>query len=172
MIDEVHLLNEDRGATLEAIVSRLKTIRQAQSLSNAPSSELRLVSVSATIPNIQGYWCHHVALGSLITITIISDLADWLQVPPAGLKWFVPTLLRTLFICTSSFGEEFRPVKLELHVHGYPENSSSSSVLFENSLNYKIFDLINRYSSGRPTLVVWLSFSISLWAFSYLSWCQ
>lgn len=41
LIDEVHTLKEARGATLEAVVSRMKTI----------GSNVRFVALSATIPN-------------------------------------------------------------------------------------------------------------------------
>jgi len=43
LIDEVHILKEDRGATLEAIVSRMKSI----------GSDIRFVALSATVPNSQ-----------------------------------------------------------------------------------------------------------------------
>ncbi|KAK6344132.1 Sec63 [Orbilia brochopaga] len=41
LIDEVHILKEDRGATLEVVVSRMKTI----------GSGVRFVALSATVPN-------------------------------------------------------------------------------------------------------------------------
>ncbi|KAJ5898809.1 hypothetical protein N7495_003553 [Penicillium taxi] len=41
LVDEVHILKESRGATLEAVVSRMKTI----------GSNVRFVALSATIPN-------------------------------------------------------------------------------------------------------------------------
>jgi ATP-dependent DNA helicase HFM1/MER3 len=41
LIDEVHILKEDRGATLEAIVSRMKSI----------ATDVRFVALSATVPN-------------------------------------------------------------------------------------------------------------------------
>jgi ATP-dependent DNA helicase HFM1/MER3 len=41
LIDEVHILKEDRGATLEAVVSRMKSI----------STDVRFVALSATVPN-------------------------------------------------------------------------------------------------------------------------
>ncbi|KAB8273394.1 Sec63 Brl domain-containing protein [Aspergillus minisclerotigenes] len=41
LIDEVHILKESRGATLEAVVSRMKSI----------GSNVRFVALSATIPN-------------------------------------------------------------------------------------------------------------------------
>src|SRR5690554_6244573 len=40
-IDEVHILEESRGAVLEVIVSRMKTI----------GSDVRFVALSATVPN-------------------------------------------------------------------------------------------------------------------------
>ncbi|KIM68646.1 hypothetical protein SCLCIDRAFT_1208842 [Scleroderma citrinum Foug A] len=45
IIDEIHLLNEDRGAVIEAIVAR--TLRQAES----SQSVIRIVGLSATLPN-------------------------------------------------------------------------------------------------------------------------
>ncbi|KAK7613879.1 Sec63 Brl domain-containing protein [Phyllosticta paracitricarpa] len=49
LIDEVHILKEDRGATLEVVVSRMKSV----------GSDVRFVAVSATVPNF-------------------SDIATWL----------------------------------------------------------------------------------------------
>jgi antiviral helicase SLH1 len=45
IIDEVHLLNEDRGAVIETIVARtLRLVESSQSL-------IRIVGLSATLPN-------------------------------------------------------------------------------------------------------------------------
>ena len=41
LIDEVHVLNEERGATLEAVVSRMKSV----------GSNVRFIAASATVPN-------------------------------------------------------------------------------------------------------------------------
>ncbi|MCJ1472198.1 Sec63 [Lambiella insularis] len=41
LIDEVHILKESRGATLEAVVSRMKSV----------GSDIRFVALSATVPN-------------------------------------------------------------------------------------------------------------------------
>ncbi|KAG0637603.1 ATP-dependent DNA helicase MER3 [Tuber brumale] len=41
LIDEVHILKEDRGATLEVVVSRMKSI----------GSDVRFIALSATVPN-------------------------------------------------------------------------------------------------------------------------
>jgi len=45
IIDEVHLLHDERGAVLEAIVAR--TLRQAE----ATKEPVRLIGLSATLPN-------------------------------------------------------------------------------------------------------------------------
>eukprot|EP00662_Eupelagonemidae_sp_cell21_P042538 gene42538-29395_t len=65
LIDEVHTVAEDRGPVLEAVVSRMKTIRSARAAAGGAGGEqpppLRFVAVSATLPNID-------------------DLASWLDV--------------------------------------------------------------------------------------------
>lgn len=43
LIDEIHILNDARGATLEAVVSRMKT----------SGANVRFVGLSATVPNIE-----------------------------------------------------------------------------------------------------------------------
>ncbi|KAI8383054.1 hypothetical protein BD560DRAFT_444155 [Blakeslea trispora] len=53
LIDEVHILNEKRGACLEACVSRMKTM----------ANNLRFIAISATVPNV-------------------SDIAIWLNAKP------------------------------------------------------------------------------------------
>ena len=45
IIDEVHLLNDERGAVIETIVAR--TVRQVEST----QSLIRIVGLSATLPN-------------------------------------------------------------------------------------------------------------------------
>ncbi|XP_061098727.1 probable ATP-dependent DNA helicase HFM1 [Conger conger] len=62
LIDEVHVVKDTtRGATLEVVVSRMKTMHTYRSAENPdPKLAMRFVVVSATIPNI-------------------SDIADWLS---------------------------------------------------------------------------------------------
>ena len=56
LIDEVHQLNDEtRGPTMEAIVSRMKTIRSSLSWSEdggGSKCKLRFIAISATMPNI------------------------------------------------------------------------------------------------------------------------
>ncbi|KZV32939.1 hypothetical protein F511_01450 [Dorcoceras hygrometricum] len=69
LIDEVHLLNDPRGAALEAIVSRIKMLACNPEMRSTSLSHVRFLAVSATIPNI-------------------NDLAEWLMAPSQGIKRF------------------------------------------------------------------------------------
>ncbi|XP_027281671.1 probable ATP-dependent DNA helicase HFM1 [Cricetulus griseus] len=55
LIDEVHIIkDENRGPTLEVVVSRMKTIQSlSRTLQNASPVPMRFVAVSATIPNAE-----------------------------------------------------------------------------------------------------------------------
>ncbi|XP_020251478.1 ATP-dependent DNA helicase MER3 homolog [Asparagus officinalis] len=117
LIDEVHLLNDPRGAALEAVVSRIKMLSQSKQMSSCPLASVRFLAVSATIPNID-------------------DLAEWLLVPPQGIK---------------RFGEEMRPVKLTTKVFGYAP--AKNDFLFEKRLQAFIFDILMQYSKGKSALV-------------------
>ncbi|KAG2177711.1 hypothetical protein INT44_008225 [Umbelopsis vinacea] len=105
LIDEVHLVGQTRGATLEACISRMK-----MAVSNQ-----RIIALSATVPNIQ-------------------DVARWLNAKP---------------LC---FGEEYRPVKLSRHVYGI-HDSGGNPFMFEKKLEWKLVDMIQKHSGGKPTLI-------------------
>ncbi|XP_022741905.1 DExH-box ATP-dependent RNA helicase DExH17 [Durio zibethinus] len=84
LIDEVHLLNDLRGAALEAIVSRIKMLARNQEMKSSPLASVRFLAVSATIPNIE-------------------DLAEWLEVPVQGIKRFGEEM-RPVKLTTKVFG--------------------------------------------------------------------
>ncbi|XP_047583274.1 probable ATP-dependent DNA helicase HFM1 isoform X5 [Lutra lutra] len=124
LIDEVHVIkDENRGPTLEVVVSRMKTV---QSLSPASENSgiiipMRFVAVSATIPNAE-------------------DIAEWLsdgERPAVCLK----------------MDERHRPVKLRKVVLGFPCRSNQTEFKFDLTLNYKIASVIQTYSDQKPTLV-------------------
>ncbi|KAI9364131.1 P-loop containing nucleoside triphosphate hydrolase protein [Pilaira anomala] len=105
LIDEVHILNEKRGACLEACVSRMQTM----------GHDLRYIAVSATVPNVQ-------------------DIATWLKAKPI------------------TFSEEYRPIKLERFVYGYPLNEANM-FLFDRKLDWKLLDMIEKHSNAKPVLI-------------------
>ncbi|KAI6658705.1 ATP-dependent DNA helicase HFM1-like [Oopsacas minuta] len=54
LVDEIHLLNDPhRGPTIEAVISRMKTIHSSSLNSNINNPGIRLVAASATIPNCE-----------------------------------------------------------------------------------------------------------------------
>ena len=113
-VDEIHTLNENsRGPTLEAVLTRMKTIQILRQTAHLT----RFVAASATIPNPE-------------------DIADWLAIPPTGIR---------------IFGPEHRPVPLETHVIGYA--GKKNAFLFERDLRFKLYDVIAQYHGGRPSLV-------------------
>ncbi|XP_065878315.1 DExH-box ATP-dependent RNA helicase DExH17 isoform X1 [Euphorbia lathyris] len=89
LIDEVHLLSDPRGAALEAIVSRIKMLSRNPEMNSSPLSSVRLLAVSATIPNIE-------------------DIAEWLDVPVQGIKRFGEEM-RPVKLTTKVFG--YTPAK-------------------------------------------------------------
>ncbi|XP_053549099.1 probable ATP-dependent DNA helicase HFM1 [Bombina bombina] len=125
LIDEVHTVkDENRGATLEVVVSRMKTIQSSLSRVYKQSEVLvpmRFVAVSATIPNAE-------------------DVAEWLS---DG---------RHSAVCMK-IDETHRPVKLRKVVLGFPCTGNQTEFKFDLSLNYKIAGVIQTYSDQKPTLV-------------------
>ncbi|KFY43687.1 hypothetical protein V494_01845 [Pseudogymnoascus sp. VKM F-4513 (FW-928)] len=113
LIDEVHILKENRGATLEAVVSRMKSI----------GANVRFVALSATVPNSH-------------------DIAVWLGKDHTNTH--LPAHRET-------FGEEFRPVKLQKHVHGF--DSTINDFAFDSFLDGKLPSLIAKYTHKKPIIV-------------------
>ncbi|NXU54880.1 HFM1 helicase, partial [Turnix velox] len=125
LIDEVHVIkDEGRGATLEVVVSRMKTIQSSLwrlSENHVTVPPLRFVAVSATIPNAE-------------------DIAEWLsdsKMPAVCLK----------------IDDDQRPVKLRKVVLGFPCSDNQTEFKFDLTLNYKIASVIQTYSEQKPALV-------------------
>lgn len=95
LIDEVHILRDIRGATLEAVVSRMKSV----------GGDARFVALSATVPNSE-------------------DIATWIGKDTHNAQQ--PAHREV-------FGEEFRPVKLEKLVYGFP--SRNNDFIFDKILS-------------------------------------
>lgn len=113
LIDEVHLLKEPRGSTLEAVVSRMKT----------RGANVRFVALSATVPNSD-------------------DVAQWLCRDHTNPE--IPARLAT-------FGEDFRPVKLQKFVYGF--DSRTNDYQFDTFLTEQLYPHIAKHSQRKPILV-------------------
>ena len=75
------------------------------------------------------------------TVPNAEDVVEWLASPRSanGVHY--------------KFGEEKRPVQLRKVVIGYPTRTGKSDFKFELNLTYKLADLVNSYSEGKPTLI-------------------
>lgn len=122
LIDEMHHVGDSRGSALEAVVARmLLTSDELKSSSDSssrdlPGASLRIIAVSATIPNIL-------------------QIAQWLRVDRVNCK---------------TFSESHRPVPLEYKVLGY---RATNKWTFNQYLSQRCFEVVQRYSSNRPTIV-------------------
>ncbi|XP_036611363.1 probable ATP-dependent DNA helicase HFM1 [Trichosurus vulpecula] len=124
LIDEVHVVkDENRGPTLEVVVSRMKTMSSLSQTSENSSTAIlvRFVAVSATIPNAE-------------------DVAEWLSDGKRPAKCL-------------KIDENHRPVKLHKVVLGFPWSNNQTEFKFDLSLNYKVASVIQTYSNQKPTLV-------------------
>ncbi|EOY02467.1 ATP binding,ATP-dependent helicases,DNA helicases [Theobroma cacao] len=132
LIDEVHLLNDLRGAALEAIVSRIKMLARNPEMKSSPLASVRFLAGSATIPNIE-------------------DLAEWLEVPVQGIKRFGEEM-RPVKLTTKVFG--YAAAKNDFLF----EKASNcvwiikSYTFFIRLQNY-IFDILMQFSRGKSALV-------------------
>ena len=96
VVDEIHLLGEERGAVLEAIVSRTRFISRHLEEKEDPKSPrgsheiIRIVGLSTAISNPL-------------------DLADWIGIDTKGSR-------RGLY----NFRPSIRPVPTKIHIQGYP----------------------------------------------------
>ncbi|KAK9108131.1 hypothetical protein Syun_024142 [Stephania yunnanensis] len=150
LIDEVHLLNDQRGASLEAIVSRIKMLARNPEMNSSALARVRFIAVSATIPNVEDLGKFTLASSLVqcsiklfvyrpakIPLFVMFSTAEWLLVPNQGIK---------------RFGEEMRPVKLTTKVFGYAP--AKNDFLFERRLeNYIFADILMQCSRGKSALI-------------------
>ncbi len=148
------MIRDRRGATLEVVVARMKTI----------CSKIRFIALSATVPNIE-------------------DVARWIgrsqtSNHPGKYNYSSFYLLSSsnyfyLLAWVEVFGEEYRSVQLQRHVLGYQSNynndfqfdvflSSKYINLFLNEhYMYALFNLcchrvvevLKKYSKGKPVIL-------------------
>ncbi|CAH0585842.1 unnamed protein product [Chrysodeixis includens] len=138
LIDEVHILNDElRGPVLEAVVSRMKTIESsAQSVHRI--EQLQKGLKGEVVSNKSPPRIRFVAVSA--TVSNPEDVASWLG------STHKPAVFH-------KFGDECRPVKLKRIVEGYPCPEGSSIFKFDIILNYKLWPVIQKYHSGKPTLI-------------------
>ncbi|MCQ2815673.1 MAG: DEAD/DEAH box helicase [archaeon] len=123
LIDEVHILNEEYRG----------------GIIEAIISRMKLLG---TLPEFQGKnICELRTIALSATIPNIPEVAEFLQVEPLGIK---------------IFGEESRPIQVQRYVFGYPlktNQKKQNEFQFDRSLDFKVADIIDKYSEGKPVLI-------------------
>jgi len=119
LLDEVHFVGDERGAVLEALVSRMMAVQRDEDTIAAqwPAVALRTVALSATLPNVH-------------------SMSKWLSAKHV-----------------LQFGDEFRPVPLQVAVLGFGNAQHGKEFLHEQGLNKRVFAVIQEHSLGKPSLV-------------------
>jgi activating signal cointegrator complex subunit 3 len=128
VLDEVHLLGEDRGAVLEAIVSRTRFIsrytQQTKESTEKDHNETRIIGLSTALANAV-------------------DVADWMGIETQALS---PRNKRGLY----NFKPSVRPVPVKVHVQGYAGKHYCPRMA---TMNKPCFAAIKDYSPDKPTLI-------------------
>lgn len=132
VVDEIHLLGEERGAVLEAIISRTRFIsRHLQNENNSSDGDrndknelVRIVGLSTAISNA-------------------ADLADWIGIDIHGTG---VSRCRGLY----NFRPSIRPVPTKIHIQGYPGKHYCPRMA---TMNKPCYAAIKAHSPDRPALI-------------------
>ena len=127
LVDEVHILKETRGSTLEVVITRMKRICEG----------MRILAISATVANAYDIskW---IGLGGNDDSTACGEFDQLTRLANTAV--------------TFNFGEEYRAVKLEQFVCGF-KPQSENDFSFDVLLNSKLNEIINKYSRNKPVLI-------------------
>lgn len=123
LIDEIHLVGEDRGATLEMVVVRMQMLRDEMTLKMSEQKDpsvterkTRIIAISATFPNLD-------------------DVATWMKCEKG----------------CHEFSELFRPVPLITHVVAC--GNCSNPFVFDKTLDSKISGIIRKFCDKKQSMV-------------------
>jgi activating signal cointegrator complex subunit 3 len=126
IIDEIHLLGEDRGAVLEAIVSRTRYISDFVKSSSAEKTagltDTRIVGLSTALANPR-------------------DLAEWMGIdfepPSRGLGMY-------------NFRPSVRPIPMTVHIQGFPGRAYCPRMA---TMNKPCYAAIREHSPKKPVII-------------------
>lgn len=127
VIDEIHLLGEDRGPVLEVIVSRTNFI------SAHTTRKLRVIGLSTALANAR-------------------DLANWLGIKEVCVFIIIRMgVIIWVQMGLYNFRPSVRPVPLEVHIAGFPGKHYCPRMA---TMNRPAFQAIRQYSPAQPVLVI------------------
>lgn len=134
LLDEIHTIHEERGAALEAMVSRMMAIQAGRRIQKE-GREAALVSISHD-SSFSRFCTRFIAISG--TLPNVSDFATWLNVPDDMIF---------------SFTNEDRPVPLSIRICAFQSYESSNPFAFDRFLSFKLFSLVREHGEGRPCII-------------------
>jgi activating signal cointegrator complex subunit 3 len=131
ILDEIHLLGQDRGPILEVIVSRMRYI------STQTGIPVRIIGSPPSLPLLPHRYCILMWLCSGLSTALANanDVASWIGVPKHGLYNFRPSV---------------RPVPLEIHIQGVHGQHYCPRMA---TMNKPAYAAICLHSREKPVLV-------------------
>ena len=139
IIDEIHLLGEERGAVLEAIVSRTRFISQSL-------KEEKNKKAGSSNDSKQGSQCEATRIVGLSTaIANPDDLADWMGIN-ASRSGSGKGLRRGMY----NFRPSVRPVPMEVHISGFEGRHYCPRMA---TMNKPCYAAIKEHSPTKPVII-------------------
>ena len=133
IIDEIHLLGEERGAVLEAIVSRTRFIsRYIQAENNRKTN-----TPDGKVPEMTRI------MGLSTALANPYDLADWIGIDTEG---YGVDAKRGLY----NFRPSVRPVPMVVHIQGYPGRHYCPRMA---TMNKPCYAAIKDLSPSKPSMI-------------------
>lgn len=134
VLDEIHLIGEERGAVLEAIVSRTRFISRFTQQEMKDKSKDGEETEVGELTRI---------IGLSTALENADDLADWIGVDTTSRG---PQAMRGLY----NFKPSVRPVPVKVHVQGYTGKHYCPRMA---TMNKPCFAAIKEYSEAKPSLI-------------------
>lgn len=139
IIDEIHLLGEERGAVLEAIVSRTRLISR-NVLEEGQSSDSVKSKLKSSCPASEQEVTRIIGLSTALANP--RDLADWMGIDvDEGSK-----ALKGLY----NFRPSVRPIPMDVHLQGYPGRHYCPRMA---TMNKPAYAAIKEHSPNQPVLI-------------------
>eukprot|EP00984_Skeletonema_dohrnii_P009199 scaffold3511_cov144-Skeletonema_dohrnii-CCMP3373.AAC.8 len=132
IIDEIHLLGEERGAVLEAIVSRTRFISRFVQAENKVKA-----SNGGKVPELTRI------MGLSTALANPYDLADWIGIDTEG---FGVDAKQGLY----NFRPSVRPVPMVVHIQGYPGRHYCPRMA---TMNKPCYAAIKDLSPNKPSMI-------------------
>jgi len=136
VIDEIHLLGEERGAVLEAIVSRTRFI------SKFVEAEKHEKKDPGMAQELTGHEATRI-VGLSTALANAVDLADWIGIDTKGLG---PMAMKGLY----NFRPSVRPIPMDVHIQGFAGRHYCPRMA---TMNKPCYAAIKEYSPNNPTLI-------------------